>query len=163
MADLVHNFGAQRRKRGASFKRATDATPEVVGEVDQHPTDRGSEEHAIVVMDSPRWDFMANRFWSLCPRKIQERFLYLMGKSGRVFPRRLLAGQPRLRLPSPGVVGCCFLTCCCYNLIFLYRAKLPIWKKYRLLGRKVPRRLSIAGSHSTGVNPRPPIWNNYTR
>ena len=26
--DLVHNFGARKHKRGASFKRATDATPE---------------------------------------------------------------------------------------------------------------------------------------
>ena len=34
MADLVHNFGARKRKRGASFKRATDATPKVVGEAD---------------------------------------------------------------------------------------------------------------------------------
>ena len=26
IADLVHNFGARKRRRGASFKRATDAT-----------------------------------------------------------------------------------------------------------------------------------------
>ena len=32
MADLVHNFEARKRKRGASFKRVTDATLEVVGE-----------------------------------------------------------------------------------------------------------------------------------
>ena len=51
MADLVHNFSVQRRKRGASFKQVTDATPEVVGEVDQHPTGGGLEENAIVVMD----------------------------------------------------------------------------------------------------------------
>ena len=43
MANLVHNFGARKRKRGASFKRAADATPEVVGEADQHPTSWGSE------------------------------------------------------------------------------------------------------------------------
>ena len=43
MADLFHNFGAQKRKRGAIFKRATDATPEVVVEADQHPTDEGSD------------------------------------------------------------------------------------------------------------------------
>ena len=41
MADLVHNFGARKRKRGASFKRVTDATPEMVGEVDQHPIGEG--------------------------------------------------------------------------------------------------------------------------
>ena len=34
MADLVHNFGTRKCKRGSSFKRATDATPEAVGEVD---------------------------------------------------------------------------------------------------------------------------------
>ena len=42
MADLVHNFGAQKCKLGTSFKRVTDATPLVVGEVDQHPIDEGS-------------------------------------------------------------------------------------------------------------------------
>ena len=35
---LVHNFGAWKHKRGSSFKRASDATPEAVGEADQHPT-----------------------------------------------------------------------------------------------------------------------------
>ena len=34
MADLIHNFGARKHKRGASFKWATDATPEVIGEAD---------------------------------------------------------------------------------------------------------------------------------
>ena len=34
MADLVYNFGARKRKRGASFKRATDVTLDVVGEAD---------------------------------------------------------------------------------------------------------------------------------
>ena len=51
MADLVHNFGARKRKRGASFKQATDATPEIVSEADQHSTGRGSEEQTIVIMD----------------------------------------------------------------------------------------------------------------
>ena len=31
MADLIHNFGARKRKRGANFKQAIDATLEVVG------------------------------------------------------------------------------------------------------------------------------------
>ena len=31
MADLIHNFGALKRKRGASFKQVTDATLEVDG------------------------------------------------------------------------------------------------------------------------------------
>ena len=43
MAYLVHNFGAWKCKRGASFKRATNAILEVVGEADQHPTDEGSD------------------------------------------------------------------------------------------------------------------------
>ena len=43
MANLVHNFGARKCKRGASFRRAMGATPEVVGEVDQHLTSEGSD------------------------------------------------------------------------------------------------------------------------
>ena len=37
MADLVHNFTTQKRKRGARFKRATDAILEVAGEANQQP------------------------------------------------------------------------------------------------------------------------------
>ena len=58
MVDLVHNFGLWKHKQGASFKRATDVTPEVVGEAKQHPTGGGSEEQAIVVMDSPEKGFL---------------------------------------------------------------------------------------------------------
>ena len=57
MADLLHNFGARKRKRGASFKRATDATLEVVGEADQHLTGEGLDGQAIVVMDFPEMGF----------------------------------------------------------------------------------------------------------
>ena len=57
MADLVHNIGAQKQKRGASFKQATDATSEVVGEAVQHPTNEGSKGQAIVIMDSPEMGF----------------------------------------------------------------------------------------------------------
>ena len=57
MVDLVHNFGARKRKQGATFKRATDATLKVVGEVDQHPTGEGSDGQAIVVMDSLEMGF----------------------------------------------------------------------------------------------------------
>ena len=32
MVDLVHNFAARRRKRGATFKWATVSTPDVAGE-----------------------------------------------------------------------------------------------------------------------------------
>ena len=44
MANLIHNFGMRKCKQGASFKRATDATPEVVGEADQHSAGRDLEE-----------------------------------------------------------------------------------------------------------------------
>ena len=44
MDDLIHNFGTRKRKRGASFERTTDVTPEVMGEADRHSTGRGSEE-----------------------------------------------------------------------------------------------------------------------
>ena len=57
MADLVHNFGARKRKRGTGFKRATDATLEVVGEADEHPTGEGLDGQAIVVMESPEMGF----------------------------------------------------------------------------------------------------------
>ena len=49
MADLVHNFGARKRKRGA--------TPEVAGGADQHPFDENSDVQAIVVLDSPEMGF----------------------------------------------------------------------------------------------------------
>ena len=57
MADLVHNFGARKRKRGASFKRATDATLKVTGEVSQQPTGESSDVHTIVVSDSLKMGF----------------------------------------------------------------------------------------------------------
>ena len=37
MVNLVHNFGARKRKRGASFKRVID------GEASQQPTGEGSD------------------------------------------------------------------------------------------------------------------------
>ena len=57
MDDLIHNFGARKRKRGVSFKRVTDATPEVVGEGSQQPTSEGSDVQVIVVSDSPEMGF----------------------------------------------------------------------------------------------------------
>ena len=57
MADLIHNFSAQKRKRGANFNRTTDVTSEAMGEVDQHSVDWGSKEQAIVFMDSPEMSF----------------------------------------------------------------------------------------------------------
>ena len=67
MADLVHNFGGRKRKQGAIFKRATNATSEVVGEADQHPTGGGSEELAIVVMDSPKTGFQGQSALETAP------------------------------------------------------------------------------------------------
>ena len=57
MADLIHNFGARKCKRGTSFNRTTDVTPEAIGEADQHSVGRGLEEQAIVVMDLPEMGF----------------------------------------------------------------------------------------------------------
>ena len=57
MADLIHNFGTQKCKQGASFNRTTDFTPEAMGEADQHSAGGGSEEQVIVVMDSPEMGF----------------------------------------------------------------------------------------------------------
>ena len=57
MADLVHNFGARKCKRGASFKRVADAIPEVVGEADQHPTGEGLDVQVMVLLDSPEMGF----------------------------------------------------------------------------------------------------------
>ena len=97
MVDLVHNFGAQKRKRGASFKRVTDATLEVVGEADQHPTEEGSDGKATVIMDSLEMGFHG------------QSASETMRRLGRAFPwSKLLAGKIRLCLPGPGAVGRCF-------------------------------------------------------
>ena len=52
MADLVHNFGARKCKRGSNFKRATGATPKVANEASQQPSGESSNVQAIVVSDS---------------------------------------------------------------------------------------------------------------
>ena len=57
IADPFHHFSAQKRKRGASFKRATYVTPKVVSEADQHSTGKSSDVQAIVVLDSPEMLF----------------------------------------------------------------------------------------------------------
>ena len=58
MSNLIHNFGAQKRKRGASFERTTNVTLEVMGEAEQYSVGEGSEEQAIVVMDLPEMGFL---------------------------------------------------------------------------------------------------------
>ena len=57
MDDLVHNFGAWKRKRGANFKRATGATPEVASEASQQPFGESSDVPAIAVLDLPKKGF----------------------------------------------------------------------------------------------------------
>ena len=57
MADLVHNFGARKLKRGANFKRATGVTLEVAGEASQQPSGGSSDVQVIVVLDSPEMGF----------------------------------------------------------------------------------------------------------
>ena len=57
MVDLVHNFGARKRKRGASFKQTTGTIPEVVGETSQQPSGESSNVQVIVVSDSPEMGF----------------------------------------------------------------------------------------------------------
>ena len=57
MADLVHNFNAQKHKRGANFKRVTGATPKVVGEASQQPSGKSSDVKAVVASDSPEMGF----------------------------------------------------------------------------------------------------------
>ena len=57
MVDLVHNFGAQKCKRGASFKRAIGATLEVADEASQQPSGESSNVQAIAVSDSPKTGF----------------------------------------------------------------------------------------------------------
>ena len=164
MADLIHNFGARKRKQGASFKRTIDVTPEVMGEVNQHSADKGSEEQAIVVMDSPEMGFHGQPTVETAHLADLGEVPLTHEEAWRVFPQsRLLAGQPRLCRLGPGAVGRCFLIGYYYILIFLRRAKLPLWRKYQLLGPKEPRKLSSAGSHSIEANPRPPVWSNYTQ
>ena len=57
MTDLIHNFGTRKRKRGASFNRTADVTPEAMGEADQHSAGGGSEKQVIVIMDSIEMGF----------------------------------------------------------------------------------------------------------
>ena len=57
MADLVHNFGARKHKRGANFKQATGATPGVAGEASQQPSDESWDVYALGFSDSPEMGF----------------------------------------------------------------------------------------------------------
>ena len=57
MAYFVHNFSTRNHKRGANFKRATGATPEVAGETSQQPSNESSDVQAIVISNSPEMGF----------------------------------------------------------------------------------------------------------
>ena len=57
IVDLVQNYDAWKSKRGANFKQATGATPEVDGEVSQQPFDESLDVQAIVISDSPEMGF----------------------------------------------------------------------------------------------------------
>ena len=50
MVDLVHNFDAQKSKRGANFKRVTGATLEVADEASQQPSCESSDVQAIAIL-----------------------------------------------------------------------------------------------------------------
>ena len=165
MSDLIHNFGARKHKQGASFERTTDVSLEVIGEVDQHSVGGGSEEQAIVVMDSQEMGFHGQLAVETAHLAYLEEVPLTHeeargggGGGGLGFSfSRLITSQLRPCCPWPGAVGRCFQTGCCYILIFLYRVRLPLWRKYQLPGPKEPRKLSGVGRHSTRVNPRPPI------
>ena len=53
MFDLIHNFSARKLKRDASFERAADAIPEVVGGLGRSCSDEGSKVPEIVISGSP--------------------------------------------------------------------------------------------------------------
>ena len=93
MPDLVHNFGARKRKRGASFKRVIDATPEVTGEANQQPNDESSDVQAIVVSDLLEMGFHGQSAFEDCSLGGFRRGLPNSCGAKRTFPRsRLLAG-----------------------------------------------------------------------
>ena len=102
MPDLIHNFGARKGKRGASFKRTTDVTLEVMGEADQHSADGGSEEQVIVIMESPEIGFHGQPVVETAHLADLEEVPLTNEETWGVFPRsRLIAGQTRPCHPGP--------------------------------------------------------------
>ena len=57
MDDLVHNFASRKRKRGASFRQAVDATVEVASEASEPPSNGRSDLQEIVILGSPEMGF----------------------------------------------------------------------------------------------------------
>ena len=113
MADHVQNFGARKCKQGASFKLATDATPEVVGEVDHHPTGRGSEEQMIVVMDSPEMGFHGQSSSEIgVSTGLREVPLTHEEAWEGILSKRIANRPDKVTSFSLGTVGHCFPTGC---------------------------------------------------
>ena len=94
MADLVHNFGAWKRKRGATFKQATDATPEVIGEVDQHPIGEGSDGQTIIVVDSPEMGFHGQSTFEAAPLADLGEFPRTHGEVREGIPLEHITSRP---------------------------------------------------------------------
>ena len=113
MVDLVLNCGARKRKRGANFKRATGATPEVAGEASQQPSGESSDVQKIVISNSLEMGFHGQSASETTLLVDLGEVSPTCGRSRRIFPRsRLLVGQIRLNLLKLGVVGHCFPTSC---------------------------------------------------
>ena len=163
MADLVHNFGARKHKRGASFKRVIDATLEVVGKATEHPIGEGLDGQAIVIMDSPEMGFHGQSVFETAPsadlgevplthEEVQEDIPSKQTTSRLAKATSSWSGRSRLLLPDQ-------------LLLYSYippQDQAPPMEEVSTLGLKGAQEI-IKGSHSTRENPRPPIWNNYTR
>ena len=67
MVDLVHNFAARKRKRGATYKWATVATPDVAGEASRQPSGESSDVQAIVISGSPKMGFHGQSALEIAP------------------------------------------------------------------------------------------------
>ena len=135
MPDLVHNFDAWKCKRGANFKRATDASLDVVGEADQHPAGEGSNGQAIVVMDSPEMGFHGQSApetmpsvhlgeVSLTHAEVQEHIpsVQIVSRPDKATSSRF--GRSRSLLPDRLLL----------NSYIPPQGQLPLWRKYWLLG-----------------------------
>ena len=57
MADPIHNFGARKRKQGASFKGGADATAELADEAGQPAYGEDLDMQAIVISSLPEMGF----------------------------------------------------------------------------------------------------------
>ena len=57
MADPIHNFGARKRKQGASFKGAADVTAELADDAGQPASGEDLDMQAIVISGLPEMGF----------------------------------------------------------------------------------------------------------